>query len=288
MSVLALIISIIALSLRPVYLERSGCLRSCSIWLMVRTCGRSLGICRGPTFSAGFLSRWPEDTRYLWNPLTETTFLLADLAVRPLSLRLVMKELMCEERTPAGNRRTVVLSAVFLVVLAITFSIASWDWLMSLEAHWFSTIFAAYHFTGAFVSGLAMITVAAIVLRRRGSLEGIVSDAHLQDMGKLILGLSSFWAYLWLCQYLFGPSLCEPFINQALERDQQAQPDEGPRGQYGDQHAGKIFTERKGQVTGRFSKHQVGLIKKSTLANQFPHATQGDQDQGKANAEITG
>ncbi len=106
------------------------------------------------------------------------------------------------ERTPAGNRRTVVLSALFLVVLAVTFSIASWDWLMSLEAHWFSTIFAAYHFTGAFVSGLAMITVAAIVLRRRGSLEGIVTDAHLQDMGKLLLGLASFWAYLWLCQYI--------------------------------------------------------------------------------------
>jgi hypothetical protein len=106
------------------------------------------------------------------------------------------------ERTTAGNRRTVVLSALFLVVFAITFSIASWDWLMSLEAHWFSTVFAAYHFTGAAVSGLAMITVAAIVLRRRGSLQGIVTDAHLQDMGKLLLGLSSFWAYLWLCQYL--------------------------------------------------------------------------------------
>ncbi len=106
------------------------------------------------------------------------------------------------ERTPAGNRRTVVLSAAFLVVLAITFSIASWDWLMSLEAHWFSTIFAAYHFIGAFVSALAMITVAAIVLRRRGILQGIVTNAHLQDMGKLLLGLSSFWAYLWLCQYL--------------------------------------------------------------------------------------
>jgi hypothetical protein len=106
------------------------------------------------------------------------------------------------EQTPAGNRRTVTLSALFLVVLAITFSVASWDWLMSLEAHWFSTVFAAYHFTGSFVSSLAMITVAAIVLRRRGSLRGIVTEAHLQDMGKLLLGLSSFWAYLWLCQYL--------------------------------------------------------------------------------------
>ncbi len=107
-----------------------------------------------------------------------------------------------EEKTTAGNKKTVVISALFLVVFALTFSVASWDWLMSLEAHWFSTIFAAYHFTGSFVSGLAMITIAAIVLRRQGALKGIVTPEHLQDMGKLLMGFSAFWAYLWVCQYL--------------------------------------------------------------------------------------
>ncbi len=106
------------------------------------------------------------------------------------------------EKTADGNRRTVALSAGFLAVFALTFSVASFDWLMSLQAHWFSTIFAAYHFAGAFVSGLAMITIAAILLRRRGYLRGIVKDDHLQDLGKLMLGFSSFWAYLWFSQYM--------------------------------------------------------------------------------------
>lgn len=106
------------------------------------------------------------------------------------------------ERSPAGNHRTVALSAGFIVTFTVTFSVASFDWLMSLEAHWFSTIFAGYHFAGAFTSGLSLMMVGMIVLRRQGSLKGIVTDDHLQDVGKLMLGFSSFWAYLWFCQYM--------------------------------------------------------------------------------------
>ncbi len=106
------------------------------------------------------------------------------------------------EKTADGNRRTVALSAGFLAAFALTFSVASFDWLMSLQAHWFSTIYAAYHFAGAFVSGLSMIAIAAILLRRRGYFKGIVNDDHLQDLGKLMLGFSSFWAYLWFSQYM--------------------------------------------------------------------------------------
>lgn len=101
-----------------------------------------------------------------------------------------------------ANRRTVVLSALFLVVFAPTFSVASFDWLMSLEAHWFSTLFAGYHFAGAFVSGISAIAIAVILLRRQGYLRGIVNDAHIHDLGKLLLGFSSFWAYLWFSQYM--------------------------------------------------------------------------------------
>ncbi len=102
----------------------------------------------------------------------------------------------------AGNHRFTVVSALFLVVFAITFSIASFDWLMSLNAHWFSTLFAGYQFSGSFVSGLAFMTVVVIVLRRNGVLRGIVTDDHLQDLGKLLLAFSSFWAYLWFSQYM--------------------------------------------------------------------------------------
>lgn len=102
----------------------------------------------------------------------------------------------------AANRRCTVLSACFLAVFTITFSVASFDWLMSLQAEWYSTIYAGYIFAGAFVSGLATIAIIAILLRRQGPLEGVVSGHHLHDIGKLILGFSTFWIYLWFCQYM--------------------------------------------------------------------------------------
>ena len=107
-----------------------------------------------------------------------------------------------DRRGIAGNRRMVTLSAVFLVVFAFSFSLASFDWLMSLQAHWFSTLFAGYHFAGTFVSGLATITILVILLRREGSLKGIVTTDHLHDLGKLLFGFTSFWAYLWFSQYM--------------------------------------------------------------------------------------
>jgi hypothetical protein len=102
----------------------------------------------------------------------------------------------------AANRRSMVLSATFMPAFIITFSLASFDWLMSLQPEWYSTIFAVYNFAGSFVSGLAVIAITAIVLRRRGPLAGIVTGHHLHDLGKLILGFSSFWAYIWFSQYM--------------------------------------------------------------------------------------
>ncbi|HSE98853.1 MAG TPA: MFS transporter, partial [Blastocatellia bacterium] len=91
--------------------------------------------------------------------------------------------------------------AIFLVVFAITFSLASFDWLMSLEPHFYSTIFAFYCFSGLFLSGIAAITFLVIMLRKRGFLPQISED-HLHNLGKLLFGFSTFWAYLWLSQYL--------------------------------------------------------------------------------------
>ena len=82
------------------------------------------------------------------------------------------------------------------------FSMAAFDWLMSLEAHWFSTLYAGYHFARTLICGLATITIAVILLRREGVLRGVVSDEHLHDLGKLMFGFTSFWAYLWFSQYM--------------------------------------------------------------------------------------
>jgi hypothetical protein len=94
------------------------------------------------------------------------------------------------------------LSAAFLVLFGITVTLASVDWVMSIEYHWFSTIFGVYNFAGLFVSGLAAIVLLALWLERAGPLQGILTDAHLHDLGKLLFAFSIFWAYIWFSQYM--------------------------------------------------------------------------------------
>lgn len=93
-------------------------------------------------------------------------------------------------------------SAAFLVVFAFTFTLGSMDWIMSLEPHWFSTIFGIYNFSGLFLNGLATMAVIVILLRRWGPLATVVTDAHLHDLGKLIFAFSTFWMYIWFSQYI--------------------------------------------------------------------------------------
>ena len=92
-------------------------------------------------------------------------------------------------------------SAIFLGLFGLTFTFASFDWLMSIEPLFFSTIFAFYTISGLLLSGFASITVFVVLARRRGLLPEL-NEHHLHQLGKLVLGFSTFWAYIWLCQYL--------------------------------------------------------------------------------------
>src|SRR5262249_41078789 len=82
------------------------------------------------------------------------------------------------------------------------FPIATTDWLMSLTPDWSSTIYFVYVLAGVLVEGVAAVTLAAVLLRERGLLEGVATEHHLHDLGKLLLAFTTFWAYIWLCQYL--------------------------------------------------------------------------------------
>ncbi len=93
-------------------------------------------------------------------------------------------------------------AAIFLVVFGLSFTVGSFDWLISLEPDWFSTIYAIYVFAGCFVQGLAALTLAAAVLRKHRLSADLVNDEQLHDLGKLLFAFSTFWAYIWLCQYL--------------------------------------------------------------------------------------
>jgi hypothetical protein len=98
-------------------------------------------------------------------------------------------------------RRMKRYSAVSAVVFAITFSIASVDWLMSLDPRWVSTLFAVYLFGGLLVHGIAAVTLVAAALRLSGR-AAFITEEHLHDLGRLLFGFSTFWAYLWVSQYL--------------------------------------------------------------------------------------
>ncbi|MBI4060312.1 MAG: hypothetical protein HY403_02660 [Elusimicrobia bacterium] len=93
------------------------------------------------------------------------------------------------------------LSAAFMVVFGATFTLASIDWTMSLEPHWYSTMFPWYMFGGAFLHALAAIALLAVLLNRRGFFAEF-NDCHRHDLGKYVFGFGIFWAYLWFCQFL--------------------------------------------------------------------------------------
>jgi hypothetical protein len=92
-------------------------------------------------------------------------------------------------------------SAIFLIIFAVSSSVAAWDWVMSIDPHWFSTMFGWYIFASWWVNGLAAITLIVVVLKEQGYLK-VVNANHLHDIGKFIFGFSIFWTYIWFSQFL--------------------------------------------------------------------------------------
>lgn len=92
-------------------------------------------------------------------------------------------------------------SKVFIFVLAFSFSLFSIDWLMSLDPHWYSTIYAVKKFVMSFYHGITIITAIAIILFKMGYLPRM-NKTHLADFQRYIFALSIIWGYMWLSQYL--------------------------------------------------------------------------------------
>ncbi len=98
-------------------------------------------------------------------------------------------------------RKNFRISAAFLVFYLVSESIMSWDWIMSVDPHWFSTLFGWYVFASMFVSGITVIAMVAIYLKSRGYLPD-VNDSHIHDLAKFMFGISIFWTYLWFGQFM--------------------------------------------------------------------------------------
>ncbi|TCD12528.1 quinol:cytochrome C oxidoreductase [Pedobacter frigidisoli] len=92
-------------------------------------------------------------------------------------------------------------ACIFLVIYGFTTPIFAFDTVMSLEAHWFSTMFGWYNFAAMWVSSLATIAIIIILLRRAGYMQW-VNNSHLHNLGQFIFGFSIFWTYVWFAQFL--------------------------------------------------------------------------------------
>jgi hypothetical protein len=92
-------------------------------------------------------------------------------------------------------------ACIFLVIYGFTQPIFAFDTVMSLEAHWFSTMFGWYNFAAMWVSSLAIIAVILVLLRKAGYMQW-VNNSHLHNLGQFIFGFSIFWTYVWFAQFL--------------------------------------------------------------------------------------
>ena len=91
--------------------------------------------------------------------------------------------------------------ALFLVFFSVFSSTSSWDWVMSIDVHWFSTLFGWYTFAGMWVSTMVVLVLTVLYLKKKGYLSK-VNDSHIHDLGKWTFATSFLWSYLWFSQFM--------------------------------------------------------------------------------------
>lgn len=99
------------------------------------------------------------------------------------------------------HKKNFKLAAGYLAFFIVTESIASWDWIMSIDTHWYSTLFGWYVFASFIVSAVTVIAMVTLYLKSKGLLEH-VNTSHIHDLAKFMFGFSIFWTYLWFSQFM--------------------------------------------------------------------------------------
>ncbi|MGX5817914.1 quinol:cytochrome C oxidoreductase [Chitinophaga lutea] len=148
---------------------------------------------KSPFLNKGFVSVASIITVGLWILLT--------IKLRRMSLEQDTLKLDENSRKDQIWKGTV-WCGLFAVVFALSMgSTTPWIWLMSIDAHWYSTMYSWYTFASTWVSGLSLIALFVIYLKGHGYLS-FVNEEHLHDLGKFMFAFSIFWAYLWFSQYM--------------------------------------------------------------------------------------
>jgi len=137
----------------------------------------------------------------IWTTLSIGLWILLGKKMRNLSREIDDKPLNLTEGKAYIWKNTV-WSAIYIVWFALTVaSVTPWVWLMSINAHWFSTMYSWYTFASTFVSGIALMTLFVVYMKNQGYLE-YVNEEHLHDLGKFQFAFSIFWTYLWFAQFM--------------------------------------------------------------------------------------
>tara|TARA_Y100000782_G_scaffold115544_1_gene159872 strand:- start:22392 stop:23585 length:1194 start_codon:yes stop_codon:yes gene_type:complete len=98
-------------------------------------------------------------------------------------------------------KKSITMSAIFLVFFGYSSIVITWDWLMSIDTHWFSTLYGWYLFSGIWLSSMVCMYLLTAYLKKLGYLEQ-VNDSHIHDLGKWIFAVSFLWTYLFFSQFM--------------------------------------------------------------------------------------
>lgn len=138
----------------------------------------------------------------VWTIITIVAWWALGAKMRQMSRKLDDHPLNSVEEGKKYIWDSTVWAAVYIVFFALTvMSSIPWLWLMSIDAHWYSTMYSWYTFASTFVAGLALITIFVIYLKNNDYLE-LTNEEHLHDLGKFMFAFSIFWTYLWFSQFM--------------------------------------------------------------------------------------
>jgi hypothetical protein len=136
-----------------------------------------------------------------WFAIRGLIFIAGWSLYRYFSRKFSLAQDLADVNDNSNFKKNFRISAAFLVFYIYTESMMSWDWIMSVDPHWFSTLFGWYVFASMFVSGITVIALITIYLKAKGLME-FVNDSHLHDLAKFMFAISVFWTYLWFSQFM--------------------------------------------------------------------------------------
>lgn len=140
------------------------------------------------------------------NPAMYAGFTIITVALWAYFGRKFRSSSLAQDAAPRNSTKLywkrVTLSGLFLLVFALTMmSTSPWMFIMSIDSHWFSTMFSWYTFSSVLVSGLGVVLLFTVYLRNQGNLE-LVTKEHIHDLGKFQFAFSILWTYLWFSQFM--------------------------------------------------------------------------------------